>query len=100
MTEHSHYYTIHIPAGGFGWQRWGGLFAVFCWRGGGAGENYFIIKIACDVYSCYFYMYTCHLPYASMCYCQWFPYGSFLKHFTGGSCYSVLCSEDWVVACD
>ena len=79
---------------GFGWQRgwWGGLLAVFCWRSDGWEEYDFIIKIACNVYSFYFYMYTCHLPYASMCNCQWFPYGMFLKHLTCGSCYSVLSS--------
>lgn len=65
----------------------GGLFAVFCWRGGGGEEYDFTIKTAYDVYSSYFYTYTCHFPYARMCYCQWLPYGLFLKHFTGRSCF-------------
>lgn len=79
---------------GFRWQRGrgGGFLAVFCGRSDGGEEYDFIIKIACTVSSFYFYMYTCHLPYASMCYCQWFPYGMFLKHWTCGSCYSALSS--------
>lgn len=75
--------------------------AVFCGRIDGGVEYDFIIKIACTVYSFYFYMYTCHLPYASMCYCQWFPYGMFLKHLTLRDHAIVhFPREDWVVALD
>lgn len=92
MTEHSHYCTIHIPSGWLRWQRGGrGLLVVCCWRGGGGEEYDFTIETARDAYSSYFYMYTCHLPYARICYCQWFPYGLFLKHFTGGSCFPGHC---------
>lgn len=61
------------------------------WRGIGGEEYDFTIEIACDVCSSYSYMYTCHLPYARICYCQWFPDGLFLKHFTGGSCFPGHC---------
>lgn len=81
--------TFRIPTGGSGGRGVGRLSAVFCWRGGGRGPYDFTIKIACNVYSPYFYRYTCHLLDAQMCYCQCFPYGWFLKHFAGGSCLPV-----------